>query len=144
MNRIQAQKIVERIQNIPLYLHAYAFHLNMRMEKILPEDLLDIASEQKLKGVKVHVLDGESQSLSCADDVRLQKFGEKARSLGLDIHIETSASDAETIDAAVAMRSNPALLRCAFIRVMKGIWPKCWRRSNKISNISKRIISIAV
>lgn len=68
MNRIQAQKIVERIQNIPLYLHAYAFHLNMRMEKILPEGLLDIASEQKLKGVKVHVLDGESQSLSCADE----------------------------------------------------------------------------
>ena len=32
MNLIQAQKIVERIQNIPLYLHAYAFHLNMRME----------------------------------------------------------------------------------------------------------------
>lgn len=103
MNRIQAQKIVERIQNIPLYLHAYAFHLNMRMEKILPEGLLDIASEQKLKGVKVHVLDGESQSLSCADDARLQKFGEKAHSLGLDVHIETSASDAETIDTAVAI-----------------------------------------
>jgi hypothetical protein len=52
MNRIQAQKIVERIQNIPLYLHAYAFHLNMRMEKILPEDLLDIASEQSLRASK--------------------------------------------------------------------------------------------
>lgn len=103
MNRIQATKILQRADNIPLYLHAYAFHLNMRVEKILPENLLDIASQHQLKGVKVHVLDGESQSLSCANDERLQQFGEKARRLGLDIHIETSASDAKTIDQAVAI-----------------------------------------
>lgn len=103
MNRIQATKILQRADNIPLYLHAYAFHLNMRVEKILPENLLDIASQHQLKGIKVHVLDGESQSLSCANDERLQQFGEKARRLGLDIHIETSASDAKTIDQAVAI-----------------------------------------
>ncbi|TBL77624.1 hypothetical protein EYY94_03650 [Obesumbacterium proteus] len=103
MNRIQATKILQRADNIPLYLHAYAFHLNMRVEKILPENLLDIASQHQLKGIKVHVLDGESQSLSCANDEKLQQFGEKARRLGLDIHIETSASDAKTIDQAVAI-----------------------------------------
>lgn len=103
MNRIQATKVLQRADNIPLYLHAYAFHLNMRVEKILPENLLDIASQHQLKGIKVHVLDGESQSLSCANDERLQQFGEKARRLGLDIHIETSASDAKTIDQAVAI-----------------------------------------
>lgn len=103
MNRIQATKILQRADNIPLYLHAYAFHLNMRVEKILPENLLDIASQHQLKGIKVHVLDGESQSLSCANDERLEQFGEKARRLGLDIHIETSASDAKTIDQAVAI-----------------------------------------
>lgn len=103
MNRIEATKILQRADNIPLYLHAYAFHLNMRVEKILPENLLDIASQHQLKGIKVHVLDGESQSLSCANDERLQHFGEKARRLGLDIHIETSASDAKTIDQAVAI-----------------------------------------
>ena len=113
MDRIQAKKIVQRIQNIPLYLHAYAFHLNMRMEKILPEDLLDIASRHKLKGIKVHVLDGESQSLSCANDERLRKFGDKARNLGLDIHIETSASDAKTINLAVviALKSGASSVR---------------------------------
>ncbi|AMO81735.1 sugar phosphate isomerase/epimerase family protein [Obesumbacterium proteus] len=106
MNRIQATKILQRADNIPLYLHAYAFHLNMRVEKILPENLLDIASQHQLKGIKVHVLDGESQSLSCANDERLQQFGEKARRLGLDIHIETSASDAKTIDQAVAIATK--------------------------------------
>lgn len=113
MNRIQATKILQRADNIPLYLHAYAFHLNMRVEKILPENLLDIASQHQLKGIKVHVLDGESQSLSCANDERLQQFGEKARRLGLDIHIETSASDAKTIDQAVAiaMKSGASSVR---------------------------------
>lgn len=103
MDRLQANKILQRVADIPLYLHAYAFHLNMRMEKILPEDLLAIASRQRLRGVKIHVLDGESQSLGCASDEQLQRFGDKARQLGLDVHIETSASDAKTIDQAVAI-----------------------------------------
>src|SRR6185437_16806336 len=101
MDRLTAEKVLLRAQNLPLYLHAYAFHLNMRMEKILPEDLLIIAHQQRLRGVKLHVLDGESQALCHADDVRLRRFGEQARRYGLDIHIETSASDSQTIDQAV-------------------------------------------
>lgn len=113
MNNTQATKIVERAADLPLYLHAYAFHLNMRMEKILPEDLLDIASQQQLKGVKIHVVDGESQSLRHASDERLELFAAKARQLGLDIHIETSASDAATIDEAVkiALKSGATSVR---------------------------------
>lgn len=103
MDRLQANKILQRVADIPLYLHAYAFHLNMRMEKILPEDLLVIASQQQLRGVKIHVLDGESQSLGCASDEQLGRFADKARQLGLDVHIETSASDAKTLDQAVAI-----------------------------------------
>lgn len=113
MNNIQAKKIVERAADLPLYLHAYAFHLNMRMEKILPEDLLDIASQQQLKGVKIHVVDGDSQSLRHASDERFERFAAKARRLGLDVHIETSASDARTIDEAVkiALKSGATSVR---------------------------------
>ncbi|MGB7799874.1 sugar phosphate isomerase/epimerase family protein [Buttiauxella sp.] len=113
MDSIQAKKIVERAADLPLYLHAYAFHLNMRMEKILPEDLLDIASQQHLKGVKIHVVDGESQSLRHASEERLARFAAKARQSGLDVHIETSASDAATIDEAVtiALKSGATSVR---------------------------------
>ncbi len=58
-----ARKILQRVDTLPLYLHAYAFHLNMRLERVLPADLLDIASENNLRGVKIHVLDGERFSL---------------------------------------------------------------------------------
>lgn len=40
-----ARKILQRVDTLPLYLHAYAFHLNMRLERVLNADLLDIASE---------------------------------------------------------------------------------------------------
>lgn len=39
-----ARKILQRVDTLPLYLHAYAFHLNMRLERVLPADLLDIAT----------------------------------------------------------------------------------------------------
>ncbi|STH01808.1 putative sugar isomerase [Escherichia coli] len=57
-----ARKILQRVDTLPLYLHAYAFHLNMRLERVLPADLLDIASENNLRGVKIHVLDGGNDS----------------------------------------------------------------------------------
>ena len=92
-----ARKILQRVDTLPLYLHAYAFHL------MLPADLLDIASENNLRGVKIHVLDGERFSLGNMDDKELSAFGDKARRLNLDIHIETSASDKASIDEAVAI-----------------------------------------
>ncbi|MGL4194955.1 MAG: hypothetical protein ACRCR0_06590, partial [Edwardsiella piscicida] len=99
----QATKIVARADTLPLYLHAYAYHLNMRLERILPEDLLEIAHRQGLHGVKVHVLDGESRSLAHASAERLTRFGAAARRLGLDIHIETSASDSDALAQAIAI-----------------------------------------
>ena len=72
-----AGKILSRIDNIPLYLHAYAYHLNMRLERILPNDLLTIADSLHLKGVKIHVLDGERYSLSNMNDAQLAGFAEE-------------------------------------------------------------------
>lgn len=98
-----AHKILARVDNLPLYLHAYAYHLNMRLERILPSDLLDIANENNLHGVKIHVLDGERYSLENMNNNELSAFGDKARKLQLDIHIETSASDKKSIDQAVSI-----------------------------------------
>ncbi|WP_114986734.1 sugar phosphate isomerase/epimerase family protein [Pragia fontium] len=101
MTRDEANKIIQRVDNLPLYLHAYAYHLNMRVENILPADLLDIAYEQKLTGVKIHVLDGETRALGQLDDAELALFRLKAEKLKLDIHIETSSSEQKYIDQAV-------------------------------------------
>lgn len=108
-----AEKILARVDNLPLYLHAYAYHLNMRLERILPNDLLDIAHENQLRGVKIHVLDGERYSLENMNDSELSAFGNKARQLNLDVHIETSASDKKAIDqvAAIALKTGASSVR---------------------------------
>lgn len=101
MNSVENARLVERARNIPLYLHAYAFHLNMRYERILPEDLLDIAHRHNLRGVKVHVEDGESRSLQNQSNEQLRNFRKKAELYELDVNIETSASDRDTLDEAI-------------------------------------------
>lgn len=113
MNTDDARRIIERADTLPLYLHAYAYHLNMRFEKILPGDLLDIANEQHLPGVKIHVLDGETQSLSAMTDDQLAIFAEKAKRYHLDINIETSASDNKTLDEAIriALKTGASSVR---------------------------------
>lgn len=124
-----ARKILQRVDTLPLYLHAYAFHLNMRLERVLPADLLDIASENNLRGVKIHVLDGERFSLGNMDDKELSAFGDKARRLNLDIHIETSASDKASIDEAVAIALKTGASSVRFIHVMKVICATYYRSS---------------
>lgn len=108
-----AKKIIERADSVPLYLHAYAFHLNMRMEKILPHDLLAIAFSKKLSGVKIHVEDGESKSLLMMTNEELQSFGQKAKDYKLDVKIETSSSEPKAIDKAVniALKTGASSVR---------------------------------
>lgn len=113
MNTDDARRIIERADTLPLYLHAYAYHLNMRFEKILPGDLLDIANKHHLPGVKIHVLDGETQSLSAMTDDQLTAFAEKAKRYQLDVNIETSASDNKTLDDAIriALKTGASSVR---------------------------------
>ena len=101
MPTLSPDLLIQRIDHIPLYLHAYAFHLNMRCGQIVPEQLLDIAHQQRLAGLKIHVADGEDKSLANAAPEALSWFGQKARDYALDIHIETSASAPDDIDQAV-------------------------------------------
>lgn len=103
MNVNEARKIVERQASLPLYLHAYSYHMNMRVEQILPADLLDIAHQQQLRGIKIHVLDGESRSLQQMNDEELAAFRCKAERLGLDVNLEISSSVPAEIDAAVVI-----------------------------------------
>ncbi len=99
---LDAARLIARIDSIPLYAHAYAWHLNFRFGDTTPDDLLRFAHHHGLKGVKIHVEDGEQRSLLHAPDSRAG-FARLARSLGLEIHIETSATDEPTLRAAIAV-----------------------------------------
>ena len=102
MNPSDAARLISRIDAIPLFAHAYAWHLNFRLGAATPCELLRFAHHHALKGVKIHVEDGEERSLLHAPASRAD-FARLARTLDLVIHLETSATDEPTLRAAIEM-----------------------------------------
>lgn len=102
MTPSDARRLVARIQTIPLYAHAYSWHLNFRLGDATPLDFLAFADEQGMRGVKIHVEDGEARSL-LHDPASRAPFAALARALGLEVHIETSATDEPTLRSAIAL-----------------------------------------
>lgn len=96
----QAALLVARIAAIPLFAHAYAWHLNFRLGQARPIDLLHFAHQHQLVGVKIHVEDGEARSL-LHDPASHPEFAACARDLRLAVHIETSSTQAADLAAAI-------------------------------------------
>lgn len=93
--------LVERALSAPLFAHAYAFHLNFRFGGMTPFDLAKFAVTQGLGGIKIHVMDGEA-SLNEMSDKELRAFGRQVAELGLEVHVETSTTEAQGLSDAVA------------------------------------------
>lgn len=113
LTRNDAARLITRIQGVRLFAHAYAWHLNFRLGAATPVDFLHFADLHAMKGVKMHVEDGEERSLLHAPESRAP-FARLARSLGLEVHIETSATDEATLRAAiqVAQDTGATSVRC--------------------------------
>lgn len=98
----QATELARRAQTAPLFIHAYSLHLNFRFGDFRPVDLLELAAKQKLIGVKIHVEDGEeTNSLLTASDETRRIFKDRARDLGVKVHIETSSTALPDLEAAI-------------------------------------------
>lgn len=107
-------RLATRARSAPLLAHAYAFHLNMRFGGMTPLHLAEFAKAQQLSGVKIHVEDGEQASLARMSDDALRAFGEAAGRLGLELHVETSTTEAPGFSDAVriALATGATSLRC--------------------------------
>lgn len=110
----QAQLLIERSGRIPLFAHAYAFHLNFRFNRIGVEELLRFGHDHGLKGIKIHLDDGEKLSLRHCDNARLAGLKSLAQQLGLEIHLEVSSTDTAELREAVriARRLAATSIRC--------------------------------
>jgi len=113
MSAEAAQDLALRARAAPLFAHAYSFHLNFRFGGMTPADLLQFAAAQGLKGVKIHVEDGEDNSLLARPDQR-RAFGTVAAKLGIEVHIETSATEADALKDLIdiAKETGATSVRC--------------------------------
>ncbi|MEI2301996.1 sugar phosphate isomerase/epimerase family protein [Ensifer sp. MJa1] len=107
-------RLAERARTAPLFAHAYAFHLNMRFGGLTPLQLAEFAYEQRLVGLKLHVEDGEATSLARMSDAALLDYGVAVARLGLELHVETSTTEAAGLFDAVriALATGATSLRC--------------------------------
>lgn len=107
-------RLARRARSAPLFAHAYAFHLNFRFGGMAPAGLLDWAAAWGLPGVKIHVEDGEDQSLNAMSPDQLAAFGARARELGLEVHVETSSTEAAELasTAAISHAVGATSMRC--------------------------------
>lgn len=107
-------RLAVRARSAPLFAHAYAFHLNMRFGGMTPLQLAEFANNQGLSGLKIHVEDGEAASLARMPEAALRAYGAAVGNLGLELHVETSTTEADGLADAVriALATGATSLRC--------------------------------
>ncbi len=96
-----AQKLLARLDAVPLFAHAYTHLMNFTHGTFRPADLLDFAYRHELSGVSIHLADGEERSLDRADDATLQSVAAHARRLSLAVHLEISSTARAEVDRAI-------------------------------------------
>ena len=128
MKKKNAQKLVTRIEQIPLYAHAYAFVLNFEQDEFTAIDLLDFAKEHQLKGICVGTDYGSKKRLDRVSKRELRHIKVYARKLGLQINLEVSSTSKRDIDLAVRIARE---LGVTNIRVYI-------RHGGKLSEVIKR------
>ena len=98
-----ARQLLERLGQLRLFAHAYPLLTNLTHGRVTPADLLDFAYRHELQGLSLHLLDGEANSLSQMSPPQLSAFADKARTLGLEVHLEISSTRQADVDQVVAI-----------------------------------------
>jgi sugar phosphate isomerase/epimerase len=98
-----AARLIERIDNIRLHAHSYAFIHNLTHGSTTPADLLEFAWTHELQGLNIHIDDGGADSLQSSSPGQLAAFRQQAEQWDLAIHLEVSSTEQAVVDAAVRL-----------------------------------------
>jgi sugar phosphate isomerase/epimerase len=114
LDETRLRRLVARIDEVPLYAHAYSFHLNLRFGGAAPADVARFAARHGLKGLKIHVEDGAEGCLLLMDGPARRRFGVLCADLGVRIDVETSSTEVAVLAQAVAVAHDVGadLVRC--------------------------------
>ncbi|WP_433705623.1 sugar phosphate isomerase/epimerase family protein [Paraburkholderia sacchari] len=124
-----ARKLIERIDSVRLFAHAYTMLGNFTYGSFHPCDLLDHAYRHELGGICIHLLDGEERSLGRMSDSQLREVAAHASRLGLDVHLEISNTRRPDVDEVVRIAR---IMAVEHIRVYS-------RYEGLLSDVMKRV-----
>jgi len=104
LDRKLAEKLHMRVENIKLYLHSYALLWNFEQGGFSVRDMMDLAKEQSLDGITLHILDGgKKYALEFRSPQELRDLAAYAKARGLGLNLETSSTAKAEIDKIVAI-----------------------------------------
>ena len=114
LDQTSLRRLVARIDQAPLYAHAYSHHLNLRFGGATPADVARFAAAHGLAGLKIHVEDGDAACLLRMDRTARHGFRMLCERLGLRVDVETSSTVLPDLAAAVAVARDVGadLVRC--------------------------------
>lgn len=96
-----ARKLINRIKNIQLYAHSYAFVLHFEHGVYSPINLLNFAYQNGLNGIDIHIDSGKEKSLNNMSESELKEVKELAKKLNLKIMLEISSTTKSDINKVV-------------------------------------------
>lgn len=96
-----ARKLIDRIDAVRLFAHAYSLLGNLTHGRMRPADVLRYARDHQLTGACIHLLDGEEKSIGRMSDDELRALAAYARSLDLVVHLEISSTARDDVDEVV-------------------------------------------
>ena len=109
-----ACKLLNRIKNIELYAHSYAFTLHFKHGIYHAVDLLNFAHQQDLSGIDINLDFGKGKSLNNKNLSELKEVKELAKKLNLKIVLEISSTTKPEIQKVVEIAK---ILDVQYIRV---------------------------
>lgn len=96
-----AVKLIDRIENIRLYAHTYAFFHNFKYGSFDIDDLIKFAYQEGLQGISAHIDSGEAKALKYKTIPELKEIKLHAEKLGIGINLEISSTRKKAIDEVV-------------------------------------------
>jgi len=98
-----AAKLLQRLDRVRLYAHAYPHLMQFTHGGYHPRDLLKFAHDHALHGVSIHLLDGEERSLQQMSNADRRALAVYAARLNLAIHLEISSTRKEDVDHVIGI-----------------------------------------
>lgn len=135
-------KLINRINDIQLHAHSYAFYLNLQHGSFNIFDLCDFASYNSLQGINLHIDAGGSKSIANYNPKQLQKLRTYLENHQLNINLEASNTTKKTIKKSVRLAKS---LGAKNIRVydrykgkLSAIIEKSIKRMSEIAEIAEK------
>jgi sugar phosphate isomerase/epimerase len=114
MTPSDARRLLQRLEDPPLFAHSYTFIRTMDHAGFTPGDFARWASAGGLRGLCLHINDGGPNSVARMTPAGREDFRRLIADLGLGLHLEISSTDPAEVDFAAGLAVDLGITNLRF------------------------------